>query len=158
MAERRRLVDVILDESAQVSPSAEAAHDCRAAIFDLLEDNAFGLVGHAGGPYTLRIGLKERRLVFDVRGRQGERLLELRLSLTPFRSVIRDYFKVCDSYYEAIKTASPSRIEAIDVGRRALHNEGADLLRERVKHRIWIDGDTARRLFTLICALHPRSI
>lgn len=158
MPDRRRLVDVTLDESAQANPSAEVAHDCRAAIFDLLEENAFGLVGHGGGPYVLRIGLKERRLVFDVRDRGDARLLELRLSLTPFRSVIRDYFKVCDSYYEAIKTASPSRIEAIDIGRRALHNEGAELLRERIKHRIWIDGDTARRLFTLICALHPRVI
>jgi len=158
MADRRHLIDVTLDASAQVNPSANVAHDCRAAIFDLLEDNAFGLVGHAGGPYKLRIGLKERRLVFDIREHDGERLLELRLSLTPFRSVIRDYFKVCDSYYEAIKSASPSRIEAIDVGRRALHNEGAELLRERIKHRIWIDDDTARRLFTLICALHPRTI
>jgi uncharacterized protein (UPF0262 family) len=147
-----------LDDSALGNPSAEAAHDCRAAIFDLLEKNAFGLIDHSGGPYALRIGLKERRLVFDIRDKGGERLLELRLSLTPFRSVIRDYFKVCDSYYEAIKSASPSRIEAIDVGRRALHNEGADLLRERLKHRIWIDGDTARRLFTLICALHPRAV
>ncbi len=158
MPDRRHLIDVTLDESARVNPSAETAHDCRAAIFDLLEENAFGLVGHAGGPYALRIGLKERRLVFDIRDRGDERLLELRLSLTPLRSVIRDYFKVCDSYYEAIKSASPSRIEAIDVGRRALHNEGAELLRERLKHRIWIDGDTARRLFTLICALHPRSM
>ena len=157
MAEkRRRLVDVTLDESGVLRRSAEVEHERAVAIYDLLEANDFALVDGEDGPYALRLGIQENRLTLDVRDGKERRLSMLRLPLTPFRSIIRDYFTVCESYYEAIKTASPARIEAIDVGRRSLHDEGAELLRERLAKRVDIDGDTARRLFTLICVLHVR--
>lgn len=152
----KRIVRVDFDESALGGRGPEAEHERRVAVFDLLEENAFGLVGHDGGPYALYLGIRENRIVLDVRLDDETRLHEMRLSLTPFRSIIRDYFTVCDSYVEAIKTATPSRIEALDMGRRGLHNEGATILRDRLAHRIEMDVDTARRLFTLICALHAK--
>jgi len=152
----QRLIDVVLDEATLVRRSPEVEHERAVAIFDLVEENDFGLVDGAGGPYRLRLGIHDGRLRFDVRDRDDAPLVAVQLSLTPFRSIIRDYFTVCESYYEAIKTASPSRIEAIDMGRRGLHDEGAALLRERLARRIAIDPDTARRLFTLICVLHVR--
>jgi uncharacterized protein (UPF0262 family) len=152
----KRIVQVHFDEGSLGGRGAESEHERRVAVFDLLEGNDFGLVGHDGGPYALHLGIRENRIVLDVRMHDDTRLHEMRLSLTPFRSIIRDYFTVCDSYVEAIKNASPSRIEALDMGRRGLHNEGASLLRERLAHRIDMDIDTARRLFTLICALHAK--
>jgi len=120
-------------------------------------DNDFALVGSAPGPYRLRIGIFEQRLVFDVRDSHDHKLRDIVLSLTPFRKVVKDYFLVCESYYAAIKKLGPSQIEALDMGRRGLHNEGSELLRERLAGKIEVDLDTARRLFTLICALHITS-
>lgn len=127
------------------------------ALFDLIEENDFRLVGGEPGPYRLRVGIFEQRLVFDVRNGEDRKLRDIVLSLTPFRKVIKDYFLVCESYYAAIKKLGSSQIEALDMGRRGLHNEGSDLLRERLDGKIEVDHDTARRLFTLICALHIKS-
>ena len=155
-APSRRLVAVELDDASVVRRGAEVEHERRVAIYDLLEDNDFALVDGAAGPYRLSLGVEDNRVTFDVRDTADARLARFRLPLTPFRGVIRDYFTICESYYEAIKLASPSRIEAIDVGRRSLHDEGADLLRRRLAARVEVDSDTARRLFTLVCVLHWR--
>ena len=137
--------------------SAEVEHERAVALFDLLEDNDFALVGGEKGPYRLRIGIFEQRLVFDVRNGEDGKLRDIVLSLTPFRKVVKDYFLICESYYAAIKKLGPSQIEALEMGRRGLHNEGSELLRERLAGKIEVDHDTARRLFTLICALHIKS-
>ena len=155
-AKARRIIDIVLDEESVARRSPEVEHERAVALFDLLEQNDFALVG-TPGPYRLRIGVFEQRLVFDVRDAHDNKLRDIVLSLTPFRKVVKDYFMVCESYYTAIKQATPSQIEALDMGRRALHNEGAELLRERLDGKIEIDLDTARRLFTLICALHITS-
>jgi uncharacterized protein (UPF0262 family) len=126
------------------------------AIYDLLEDNAFRPLGDYSGPYHLHLSIAENRLQLDILDEAQRSLDTVALPLLPFRRVIRDYFAVCETYYEAIKTASPARIEAIDMGRRGLHNEGSELLRERLDGKIEIDFQTARRLFTLICVLHIR--
>ncbi|KTQ85486.1 hypothetical protein NS365_09580 [Aureimonas ureilytica] len=154
--ERGRLVSIDLDESiGRAAPDVE--HDRAVAIVDLIEENLFDLEGHPGGRFRLKLALADRRLVFDVTDEGGQPLAVHILSLTPFRRVIRDYFLICDSYHEAIRTATPSQIEAIDMGRRGIHNDGSDLLRERLKGKIELDKDTARRLFTLICVLHRRT-
>ncbi len=151
------VVDVELDEESIQYRSAEAEHERKVAIFDLLEDNTFQLVG-ADGPYRLRLAIHENRLLLDVRAaKDGGKLRDIILSLAPFRKVVKDYFMICESYYDAIKRLSPSQIEAIDMGRRGLHNEGSELLRGRLAGKIEVDHDTARRLFTLICALHVRA-
>ena len=150
----RRIVDVSLDEESVARRSPEVEHERAVALFDLIEENDFVLVGGAPGPYRLHIGIFEQRLVFDVRDADDNKLRDIVLSLTPFRKVVKDYFLVCESYYAAIKKLSPSQIEALDMGRRGLHNEGSELLRERLEGKIEVDLDTARRLFTLICALH----
>ncbi len=152
----RKLIAVELDDVSVVRRGAEVEHERRVAIYDLLEDNDFALADGAAGPYRLSLGVEDNRVTFDVRDASDARLARFRLPLTPFRGVIRDYFTICESYYEAIKLASPSRIEAIDVGRRSLHDEGADLLRRRLAARVEVDSDTARRLFTLICVLHVK--
>ena len=152
----RKLIAVELDDVSVVRRGAEVEHERRVAIYDLLEDNDFALVDAAAGPYRLSLGVEDNRVTFDVRDASDARLARFRLPLTPFRGVIRDYFTICESYYEAIKLASPSRIEAIDVGRRSLHDEGADLLRRRLAARVEVDSDTARRLFTLVCVLHVK--
>ena len=152
----RRLINVSLDERSVVRRSADVEHERAVAIFDLLEQNHFHLLGDEAGPYALHVSVEEGRLLFDIRNEADEPLDKVALSLTPLRRIVKDYFTVCESYFEAIKTASPSRIEAIDMGRRGLHNEGSELLRERLEGRIEIDLDTARRLFTLICVLHIR--
>jgi len=156
MPQRRRIVDIALDEESVARRSPEVEHERAVALFDLLEENDFALVG-APGPYRLRIGIFEQRLVFDVRNEADEKLRDIVLSLTPFRKVVKDYFLICESYYAAIKKLGPGQIEALDMGRRGLHNEGSELLRERLDGKIEIDHDTARRLFTLICALHIKS-
>jgi uncharacterized protein (UPF0262 family) len=150
----RRLVEVTLDEISIGSSNPDVEHERRVAIYDLLEDNSFSPVGHDSGPYSLHLGMVENRLLFDCRLTDGTPVVAHYLSLTPLRRIVKDYFMVCDSYYKAIRTASPSQIEAIDMGRRALHNEGSELLMERLKDKIELDIDTARRLFTLICVLH----
>src|SRR5262249_27076843 len=121
---------------------------------DLIEDNVFAPVDHEGGPYTLHLSMTENRLVFDIKLPDGTPVIAHLLSLTPLRRIVKDYFLVCDSYYRAIKTATPSQIEAIDMGRRGLHDEGSRVLMDRLRRKIEVDFDTARRLFTLVCVLH----
>ncbi|NQU71784.1 MAG: UPF0262 family protein [Rhodospirillales bacterium] len=152
----RKLLKISLDEETVAVRSAEIEHERQVAIFDLLQDNDFALSNGVDGPYHVTLGIIDRRLRFDIRNPRDEKLAEVMLPLAPFRSVIRDYFTVCDAYYEAIKTASRTRIEAIDMGRRSLHDEGAEILRERLARDIDIDDNTSRRLFTLICVLHAR--
>lgn len=156
MSERNRLADVRLDEASLAAASADAEHERRVAIFDLLEANSFAVDGMDEGPYVLQLSIVDQRLHFRIDREQGGELHTFILSLAPFRKVIRDYFMVCDSYFSAIRSATPAQIEAIDMGRRGLHNEGSTLLTERLAGKITIDFDTARRLFTLICALHVR--
>ena len=155
-ARRDRVIDIVLDEGTLAARSAEIEHERQVAIFDLLEENSFSLSG-AEGPYRLQLAIHDSRLVFDVRSENGRKLRDIVLSLTPFRKVVKDYFMICESYYAAIKKLSPSQIEALDMGRRGLHNEGSEVLRERLAGKIDIDFDTARRLFTLICALLART-
>lgn len=154
----RKLIDVTLDESTIVRWSADVEHERRIAIFDLLEENSFALLrtsdDNYDGPYKLHLATIEGRLQFDVKSADDDLLMAFRLAMTPFRRIIREYFAICDSYYEAIKSASPSQIEAIDMGRRGLHNEGSTLLMERLEGKVEVDMQTARRLFTLVCVLH----
>ena len=155
-ADSKRLVAVTLDETSIGRSSADIEHERAVAIYDLIEQNVFAPVGHDGGPYALQLGITENRLVFDVRLGDGTPVIAHMLSLTPFRPIIKDYFLICDSYYKAIRTSTPSQIEAIDMGRRGLHDEGSRLIVERLSGKIEIDFDTARRLFTLVCVLHWR--
>jgi uncharacterized protein (UPF0262 family) len=150
----RRLVKVTLDEGSIGRSGPDIEHERAVAIYDLLEDNSFTPVGHDGGPYWLHLSVTGNRLVFDVRLADETAVVAHHLSLTPLKRIVKDYFMICDSYYQAIRTSTPSQIEAIDMGRRALHNEGSDLLKERLKGKIGMDPDTARRLFTLITVLH----
>jgi len=152
----RRIVRVTLDERTVVRRSPEVEHERAVAIFDLIEENFFSPVGDEGGPYSLHLGIEENRLVIDIRSAKEDPLGKVILALSPFRRIVKDYFQICESYYHAIKVSSPSQIEAIDMGRRGLHNEGSDLLRERLAGKIDLDNNTARRLFTLICVLHIR--
>jgi uncharacterized protein (UPF0262 family) len=151
---KHRLVAVTLDERSIGRSNPDVEHERAVAIYDLLEQNTFAPVGHDGGPYALHLRLAENRLVFDIRLADGAPVVAHVLSLTPFRRIVKDYFMICDSYYQAIRTATPSQIEAIDMGRRALHDEGSRLLMERLRRKVRMDFDTARRLFTLICVLH----
>lgn len=151
-----RLTNITLDDSAVIRRSPEVEHERAVAIYDLLEDNAFRPSGDFCGPYQLHLSIAENRLQMEIFDEAERPLDTVALPLLPFRRVIRDYFAVCETYYEAIKTASPARIESIDMGRRGLHNEGSELLQERLDGKIEIDFDTARRLFTLICVLHIR--
>jgi uncharacterized protein (UPF0262 family) len=149
-----RLVSITLDEGSIGRGGPEQEHERAIAIFDLIESNTFSVTGHSNGPFTLAVGLLANKLVLDIRDEQGRPITAHILSLTPFRRVVKDYFLICESYYQAIRSASPSQIEAIDMGRRGLHNEAAELLIERLDGKIEVDFDTARRLFTLISALH----
>ncbi len=151
---KRRLVKVTLDEGSIGRSSSDIEHERAVAIYDLIEDNSFAPAGHDGGPYALHLSITENRLVFDIRLGDGTPVMAHLLSLTPFRRIVKDYFLLCDSYYKAIRNATPNQIEAIDMGRRGLHNEGSELLRERLNEKIDVDFDTARRLFTLICVLY----
>jgi uncharacterized protein (UPF0262 family) len=152
--EQARLVEVTLDEASIGRNNAEVEHEREVAIFDLLERNAFALEGHDGGPYTLHLSLADNRLVFTVGDIDRAPIQHVMLSLSPFRRLVKDYFLICESYYQAIKTQPASKIEAIDMGRRGIHDEGSQLLMERLKGKIAVDVPTARRLFTLLCALH----
>jgi uncharacterized protein (UPF0262 family) len=151
-----RLVAVDLDQKSIVRWSPEVEHERNVAIFDLLEANRFRLIDGFPGPYRMVLSLRETNLIMDLRQEGGEVSTEVVLAVRPFRRVIKDYFLICDSYFQAIKGATPSRIEAIDMARRGLHNEGSDLLREALEGRVEVDHDTARRLFTLVCVLHIR--
>ena len=153
-ANRRRLFAVSFDDTSIDRGSADQEHERAIAIYDLVEENTFGVPERDDGPYSLRIGLTDARLTFDVRIASDETVLSFGLSLTPLRSILKDYFLVCESYYAAIRTASPAQIEAIDRARTALHNEGAELVAQRLADKVDVDGATARRIFTLICALH----
>ncbi|MDP3738737.1 MAG: UPF0262 family protein [Hyphomonadaceae bacterium] len=156
MTERGRIVSIEIDEKSLAPAGPDADHERKVAIFDILEGNTFKLVGHDGGPYNVVLSLADNRLVFDVAEADGTPVRKLMLSLTTLRRVIKDYFMICDSYYDAIRSSTPSQIEAIDMGRRGLHNEGSQLLVERLAEKAEVDFDTARRLFTLVCALHAR--
>lgn len=148
------LKSVLIDEDSLAAASRDQEQERQVAIFDLLDGNYFEPAEASGGPYDLKLSLVENRLAFDIAGPNYER--RHLLSLSPFRGVIKDYFMICDSYYAAIRNSSPQQIEALDMGRRGLHNEGSTLLRERLEGKVKTDLDTARRLFTLICALHWR--
>jgi uncharacterized protein (UPF0262 family) len=151
---RTRLVSVELDEKSIARAAADVEHERATAIWDLIEENSFVPTGHEGGPYRLRLGIVDNRLALEITEEAGEAVAIHLLSLTPFRKIVKDYFFVCESYFAAIRTSTPSQIEAIDMGRRGLHNEGSQVLCDRLKDKVEIDFDTARRLFTLICSLH----
>jgi uncharacterized protein (UPF0262 family) len=153
-AARRRLSAVLLDENSIDRGTPDQEHERAIAIYDLVEENSFAVPGRDDGPYTLRVGLQDSRLALEVRTASGEAALSFGLSLTPLRSILKDYFLICESYYAAIRTASPAQIEAIDRSRGALHGEGAELVAQRLADKVDVDAATARRLFTLICALH----
>ena len=153
-ANKRRLVSVTLDEASIGRSSPDIDHEREVAIYDLLEMNSFAPVGHDGGPYALHLSVNGTRLVFDIRLPDGTPIIAHLFSLSPLRRIVKDYYMICDSYYQAIRTATPDKIESIDMGRRGIHNEGSEILMERLKDKVIIDLDTARRLFTLICVLH----
>ncbi|KAB1075756.1 UPF0262 family protein [Methylobacterium planeticum] len=148
-----RLAAVTLDDESIGRGNPDQEHERAIAIFDILEDNRFAIPGREG-PYALTLGLVENKLSFAISTPAGEPVMTHLLSLTPFRRVIRDYEMICESYYNAIRTASPTQIEAIDMGRRGLHNEASETLKQRLDGKVDLDHDTARRLFTLIFALH----
>lgn len=153
---RAYIVNITLDEKSVVRRNPDVEHERAVAIYDLLEENSFAPLGAHDGPFSLHLRVEESRLILDIRDEAETPLEAVAVALSPFRRIIKDYFTVCESYFEAIRTASPSRIEAIDMGRRGLHDEGSELLRERLAARIDMDFDTARRLFTLLCVLHIR--
>ena len=154
-----RIVHIEIDDSALPPPTPEIEQERRVAVFDLLEDNSFSVPGRDGqegpsGPFRLQLAIRDRLLVFDIRTEDEAPAAEFRLSLGPFRQVVKDYFQICESYFDAVKKLPPAQIEAIDMARRGIHNEGARILQERLEGKAELDIDTARRLFTLICVLH----
>lgn len=151
-----RLIDVVLDEASLAPASPNGEHERRIALFDLKESNAFVVRGEARGPYVLTLSMQEGRLALDVGDEQGERVCLHYMAMSALRKLIKDYAMICDSYHNAIRNASPSQIEAIDMGRRGLHNEAAEVMQEALATHFEIDLETARRLFTLVCALHVR--
>jgi len=152
--ERSRLIAVTLDEASIGRGNPDQEHERAIAIYDIVEANHFALPNFDGGPYALHIALVDKKLCLDIRAQDGTSRVMHHLSLTPFRKAIRDYELICDSYYKAIRSSSPAQIEAIDMGRRGLHNEAAELLMKRLEGKVVLDFDTARRIFTLIFALH----
>lgn len=156
MSEANRIIAVQIDDETLAASGPDAEHERRVAIFDLIEDNRFLVDGHEGGPYVLNLSLQEQKLVFAVTLEDGASVRTFILSLTPFRRIIKDYFMICETYYDAIRNSSAAQIEAIDMGRRGVHNEGSELLEERLSGKVSLDFDTARRLFTLVCALHAK--
>lgn len=159
MSDTEKLISVDLDDTGLPAPTPEIEQERRVAIFDLLESNCFSLPARgegkaSSGPYRLNLSIRDRRLVFDIADEAGAHLASYHLSLSPFRQVVRDYFQICEAYFDAVKRLPPSKIEAIDMGRRGIHDEGARILTDRLDGKIATDHDTARRLFTLICVLH----
>lgn len=152
---RGRIARIEIDDRHSAAPTAEVAQERAVAILDLLEENAFALSapGAPEGPYDLHLSIRERRLVLDVAA-DGARAGEIHLSLGPFRQVVKDYWQICEAYFAAVKTLQPGQLEAIDMARRGIHDEGARVLQERLEGKVVTDTDTARRLFTLICVLH----
>jgi uncharacterized protein (UPF0262 family) len=154
-AMRQRLTSVTLDEESIGRSNPDVEHEREVAIYDLLEQNVFAPVGHEdGGPFALYLSINGSRLVFDIRRQDGKPVVAHLFSLSPLRRIVKDYYTICDSYYQAIRTATPDKIEALDMGRRATHDDGSRILMERLKNKVKVDHDTARRLFTLICVLH----
>ena len=153
---KRRLVAVALDEKSIGRSNPDVEHERQVAIYDLLEQNSFVPVGHEDGPYALHLSINGNRLVFDIRLENNTPVVAHLFSLTPLRRIVKDYYTICDSYYQAIRTATPEKIEALDMGRRAIHDDGSRALMERLKSKVALDHDTARRLFTLVCVLHWR--
>ena len=151
---QNRIVAVTLDEESIGRSGPDIEHERAIAIYDLIEQNLFAPEGVNDGPFTLHISITGNRLVFDIRHENGTPVVAHLLSLTPFRRIVKDYFMICDSYYQAIRTATPDKIEAIDMGRRGIHDEGSRTLQERLKGKVRLDFETARRLFTLITVLH----
>lgn len=151
-----RIADISLDEKTVGRRSAQVEHERAVAMYDLLEDNYFEPIDCPAGPYKVTLSIEDNRLIFDVGKAEGDRIAKLPLPVLPFRKIVKEYFLICESYFDAIKHAPPSRIEAIDMGRRGLHNDGSELLRERLAGKIELDHNTARRLFTLLCVLHIR--
>lgn len=149
-----RIAAVTLDEESIGRSGPDIEHERAIAIYDLVEQNVFAPEGASGGPYTLHLGITGNRLMFDIRREDGTPVVAHLLSLTPFRRIVKDYFMICDSYYHAIRTSTPERIEAIDMGRRGIHDEGSRTLMERLDGKVRVDFETARRLFTLISVLH----
>ncbi len=149
-----RLVAVTLDENSIGRSGSDIEHERAVAIYDLLEENLFAPAGEERGAFSLHLSIADNRLVLDIKRADGSPVVAHLLSLSPLRKVVKDYFMVCDSYYAAIRTATPDRIEALDMGRRALHDEGSRLLMERLESKVAVDFETARRLFTLISVLH----
>ena len=157
-----KICQIDIDTSGMAAPTPEIEQERSVAVFDLLEQNTFVLPQREGraapaGPYRLTLAIREKRLVFDVDTEAGDDAAEFHLSLSPFRQVVKDYWQICESYYDAVKNLPPSKIEAIDMARRGIHNEGARILEERLEGKAEVDTDTARRLFTLICVLHHGS-
>ncbi|AVO38784.1 UPF0262 family protein [Pukyongiella litopenaei] len=153
------IANIALDDAGLPPPTPEIEQERRVAIFDLLEDNRFELPGRddrpaPAGPYNLALSIRDKRLVFDVATADDRKAAEFHLSLGPFRQVVKDYFQICESYFEAVKKLPPHQIETIDMARRGIHNEGSRVLKERLEGKVELDEDTARRLFTLICVLH----
>ena len=150
-----RIVHIELDRKTLVSRSAEVEHERAVAIYDLLEENLFAPVGDFSGPYRVALSIQDaNRLNLDIQDEAENSQGEIAISLTPFRRIIRDYYKICESYFDAIKRLTPSQIETIDMARRGVHNEGSEILQDRLKEKVEIDFPTARRLFTLLCVLH----
>ncbi len=151
---RDRLSEITLDPKSLGRASANIEHEREVAIFDILDGNAFAVEGLDSGPYRLHLGIAEDRLLLNIATETAMQVAEHAVALTPLKRIMKDYFLVCESYYEAVRTAPPARIQAIDVNRRGLHDEGSQVLRDKLLSRITVDTDTARRLFTLVCALH----
>lgn len=150
-----RIIEITLDEASLVSRIPEVEHERAIAIYDLLEDNSFIPIGEFNGPYTVHLAIEDtNRLAFHIGDSNHDPLHKITMGLTPFRRIIREYFSICESYFDAIKRLTPSQIETIDMARRALHNEGSVILMDRLDGKITLDKDTARRFFTLICVLH----
>ncbi len=154
MTDTHTIASIEVDHASLPAANAEVEHQRRVAIFDLVEQNSFVPEGSAGGPYALRLSSQDNRLAFEIEGPDFSRTHVL--SLSPLKTVIRDYALICESYYEALRGSSPSQIESVDMGRRGLHNEGAELLKSRLEGKVEVDQETARRLFTLVCALYRR--
>lgn len=154
-----RICHIEIDDSGLPAPTPEVEQERKVAIFDLLEDNSFTLAARDGqaapaGPFRLALAIRERRLVVDIAAEDGTGIAQFQLSLGPFRQVVKDYYQICGSYFDAVKRLPPSQIEAIDMARRGIHNEGSERLMERLAGKVETDMATARRLFTLICVLH----
>jgi uncharacterized protein (UPF0262 family) len=154
---RDRLSEVFLDEDTIPRGAIDVDHERSVAIFDLIEENSFAIPGRDDGPYTMTISQEESKLTFDVRTSDGEPALSIVVSMTPLRPLLKDYFLVCETYYSAIRTSSPRQIESIDRERTKLHNEGAELMAQRLSEKVTIDQGTARRLFTLVSTLRWRT-